>query len=166
MKNFMKQVYLRVKLLYLISFVISFVSAYLYYKYAYVSHTDINVTNISIIFVPAIFLALSIVFDINIYKEEFNKTNVVATSLFLPLFFSLHLIILTIGSISYSSETQLFWYILLIIPIFIVAIFAYLTYKYLNEKKNAFLTIKYILSLILYIYGIFIWYTFLFLLSD
>lgn len=147
-------------LIYIFSFILSILSAFLYYENIYGADFGFNVSVLAIVVVPCICLVLSIIFDKVAFKMEINNESIIASLLFLPLFISSHFIILTIGNMKIFSEAVSLWYFSLYLPILVLIIFAYFAYKYSKSYLKLFIIIKYVLSIILYGYGFLIFFVY------
>ena len=150
----------KILFLYLLSFFLSGISAFLYYKYIYGMDFLINFIFVAIVIVPIIFLILSILFDKLVVKEDFNLGKLSLSFLYLPLLISIHFIIITYGYMSGFSEAVFLWYFLLFLPLIVNVLYFHFVHKYAFKSKKTFIIIKYVLSIILYLYCFFIWFAY------
>jgi len=153
----MKLQHNKIRYLYILCFVLSAISTFLYYKHAYGSDFGFNPSILTIIVIPLIYIIISVVFDIVFLKEIREGKYLVETIMFLPLYLSLHYIFLTVGFLKLlMNEAPLLWCFLLFLPLLILIVFVYFVNEYSNTNLKLFLILKYMLSIILGAYSVII----------
>jgi hypothetical protein len=111
--------------------------------------------------VPFVYVISSVILDIRIKKIHSSEKLIMAKNISLPLFIALHFIVLTQGFLLGRTEAIIFWYFLLLLPLLILIIYFRFVKKYLFVKFKLFIILKYVLSLLLYVYGFLLFFAYL-----
>lgn len=149
-------------ILYIVGIVLGITSIFLHNEYAYRDGTGFNFRDFTIFGVPFIYIGISAIFDLFIYRNNINRiTKTVAIS-FLPIFISLFFITLSWGYLPNFSFRNIFWYFKLILPIVVAGVFIYRVYKTYSNKIKLLMIFKYGVSFGLYMYCLIIYFVLLF----
>ncbi len=134
-------------------------SVVLYYFDESIQDIGLNIRLFATILAPAMFFIISAVFDNPRWMMENNRERDIPLIL-LPVFVSLHFMVLTMGFMAMFSEALILWYGLLLLPLLILVIYIFLAGKYAHEKIRMFTLVKYGLSIVLFVYGFIIFWAY------
>lgn len=151
---------LMIVLLYFLSLAFGTVFVYLYYKGEYGTDYGFNIRVFSFIGVPIIYSISSLLLDFFVFKNENNRIIRLAGFSSLPIFISSFFIAISFDSLRLFSEAIIFWYIVLFLLFLVISVFIYRFNDSVLGNAKLYMKMKYIFTLLLYIYGFFIWFGF------
>ncbi len=108
--------------------------------------------------VPAFFLAMTILFDVTERRNPPGKFLRTAGNLVFLFLTSLHLVILTLPEMRLFREGAFLWWTLLLLPLLVEIHLIPLFHFFSDRHPRVIRIIKYVLFLLLYGYGLFIFW--------